>query len=656
MLFHIRKSLGKNAIHTRGTEEISINYDVITCDALEFRNAIDDKSWEKAVKYYKGKLLDGFFVNDAANDMEHWLDREREYFQREYLRAVEHLARQADQNELFDKSAYWWEKWNSEDPFDTSKAEKWVVALAKSGKKTRALRAAENHAYLLAKEMGEDAKKIIKRLRSGIELGYESYIKNPTEMHPESQNVKAIAVLPFEEIGTSPSVSNFANGLHHDLLSRLAVIAGLKVISRTSVLRYKDGQSTIKQISEDLNADYIVEGAIQESGGLMRLHVQVIDAKSEGHHTAISYNTGFSGDKIFDVQTELASKISHRLKEELTPTEVKQLKNTPTHNLEAYLLYTEGRTHLNHRTEKSLALSIRNFLNSIKNDNQYAQAWAGLAEALTLAAWYNYNVPETNVSAMEAAVKALSLNPELGEAHASMGILLTRLLNGPEAKRELETAVRLQPSFAEAFSWLGWLLAIIGELDRAIGVSERSVKLDPYSTYTRAYLSVIYLAAGKYDEALEEIHAARTIEPEYGVSYYVEGLILYHLKQYEKSEIALRESMKLLNPQGALAKEDVECVLALVFQKQGRTAEMRRLHEQFKKKKEYVFSGLLYASMNQTDKAFDEFLKLVKWKAFPAVTIRYFYPDMLREIRNDKRYREIIKDVKRSWNLQDQEE
>lgn len=649
MLYHIRKSLGSDFLLTRGTEELSIDYNILWCDALKFKHAVKKGDWNEAERLYRGELLAGLFISNTGKELEKWLDTEREIYRKDYLQTLENLADLAEKRNRLDEAVKWWEKRSQEDSLDTRSVESLVQVMALSGKKTEALRKAEQHARLVEEEFGYDAASIIQSLNKIIQSTLQkAELQSGQTVKDE---IRSIAVLPFEEIGQNREMSDFANGLHHDLLTRLAGVSGFKVISRTSVLRYKDSRANIQEISEDLNVNFVVEGAIQASGGQMRLHVQLIDAVCDRHHTAITYNSKLTGETVFDVQTELAEKITNRLKKELSPNERKQVLSKPTQNLEAYLLYTQGRTYLNQRTERSLQRAVLCFQDSLKYDEEYAQAWAGLAETLLLIEWYNYVVTDTGLDAMQAATKALSLNPDLAEAHLSMGIIHCNEQNGPDAIRELETAVKLQPSYAEAYNWLGWVWMIIGRMDEAVEPAIKSVKLDPHSTSARTYLGAVLLADGEYQKALEHTILARSIQPEFGIPYYFEGLALFHLQKYDEAAFALNEALKLHHTGGALSKNDILFVLALIDHMHGEADKVEEFQKSAELNKDYISTGFLYACINRQNQAIKEFEKAEKWGAFPTTVIRYLFPDLLGPLREDVRYSSVIEKVNRSWNL-----
>jgi len=649
LLYHIRTNTDSEIFITRGTEELKVNHEIILCDALQFMKEYKNKEWTKVENLYTGPFLDGVYISNAPSELEDWISDQREYFKKLYLKVLDHLARQAGKSGKDGEALAWLEKFTEIEPFDTSAVENYIRLLVLNGKKSKAIKAADNHARLLQEEFGENENQIYKRLINAINSIEPKTDTNKQQGSGWDPFVQSVAVLPFEIIGTNPLVSDFAEGLHHDVLTRLAGINGLKVISKTSVLKYRDSLRTIREIADELQVKYIVEGALQESGGKMRLHVQLINTRSDFHQAAETFDCELTGDKIFQIQTDLAVKIQNRLKSEFSPAEIEQVQNQPTKNLEAYLHYTKGRSYLNQRTEKSLNNAVLSFQKSINLDENYAEAWAGLAETLILLEWYNYKTTNPLYDKTYTATKALSLNPDLADAHTSMGILYTSSLNAPDAEREFRTAIRLQPSSAEAFSWLGWLLMITGRPDMAIEPSEKSVAISPYSVYTRTYLSIVYLINHKYNQALDETAKARSIEPEYAIPYYLEGVILFHLKKYSEAEVILNDALNLHEYHGALSGNNIHLILALIRMARGE----KHAAGQFLKMKEIqsddLTRGMFYACISEADKAYKLLERVKVFKAFPTAAIRYFFPEQMKNFREDSRYPRLIERIHRCW-------
>ena len=388
MLYHIRHTLGGDTIITRGTEEISINHDVIRCDTEDFRMAVDAGEWRRAIELYRGRLLDGLFIPKVSVDFEQWLDYERDKFHRMYTKSLEQSAMLAGKNRDIHEAAKWWEKLAEDNPFETRFVENLIRVLAISGKQNESRLKVREHANLLEEELGADRDESVRKLRDVLDQyqgdGSDALSSQEVAVRDESGST-CIAVLPFVELVQSAESSSFAKGLHQDLLTRLSGIAGLRVISRTSVLQFSKSQHSIPEIAAGLGLDFLVEGGLQKSNGHMRLHIQVTDTKTGGHESAEIYDFDLDNSSFFDVQTDLAERITGALKTRLTPVEKVRLEEwTPTVNMEAYRLYTMGRWKLDQRTEDGMHKSLEFFNQAVAQDPDYALAWVGIADALTL--------------------------------------------------------------------------------------------------------------------------------------------------------------------------------------------------------------------------------------------------------------------------------
>jgi tetratricopeptide (TPR) repeat protein len=213
----------------------------------------------------------------------------------------------------------------------------------------------------------------------------------------------------------------------------------------------------------------------------VRLNVQLIDAASDGHRWAETYDRELTAANLFDIQSELAEKITGSLRATLTPAEARRaMQQMPTENLDAYRLYAHGMEDLDGRTDAGMRQALDFFRQATMHDPDYVLAWVGVADALTLLCEYGYASAEEMLPEAEQAVqRALALDPQSGEAHASRGLLHEARREGPAAVRELERAVELQPSYASAYNWLSWTNQLLGRAGVARKHSERAVALDP---------------------------------------------------------------------------------------------------------------------------------------------------------------------------------
>jgi len=476
----------------------------------------------------------------------------------------------------------------------------------------------------------------------------------PSKMRSEDMELdeQAIAVIPFNVLGGRRSSTSFAVGFHHDLLSKLSRISGLSVMSSAAVQRYEDERRPLSRIARELKVGTIVKGGIQELQGRLRLHVQLIDARNERLRWAESYDRELSIENLFDIQTELTTKIAESLRTNLTAREQERVRERPIENSKAHILCMYGRTHMARRTETSVRRAFDFFQQAREQAPAYALAWAGLAEVLALATYYGYDIPGDKPNEMDVARRAVELNPLLPEAHCSLGIRWALQYEGPKAVRSLEQAVEIQPSYAEALIWLGWMYMILGNAEAGIEPAERSAALDPIAPYIHAYLGEIYLATGQVDKALTAAVQARELQPDLSVAHLMEGLSLYYLSRFEEATFALRQAELTTASQTdtgspvVMAARFAACTLAgFVEEAQGVKRQIERTEQPFA-------TGMMHAVSGDHDLARDAFMSVKQWGIDTTPAIRYFFPEVLAPLRKDARYPELRRQIDASWGIE----
>ena len=317
MLWHIRRDLGKDLLISRGKDELMVDINCINCDVLLYRNLISSQDYETAIEIYKGRFLEGFFIHNSSKELEHWIEVEREHLHDAYLKALDQRAQVLTAEGMISKAAELLKTKVSEDPFDTQCVSKLIEVLKDCGKDREGHRYAKEHAQLLEKEFDEDKEQILNSLID------ESAAKSNNQYKCKDSGISneyAIAVLPFEEIGKDSGETVFANGLHHDILTHLTDNPNLKVVSRTSVLRYRVTDKMLPEIAAELGVSIIVEGGVQLMKGHLRVYVQVINAQYDEHGAAKTYDRKIRSDNFLDVQTELSSKIAASISSYLHPS------------------------------------------------------------------------------------------------------------------------------------------------------------------------------------------------------------------------------------------------------------------------------------------------------------------------------------------------
>ena len=296
-----------------------------------------------------------------------------------------------------------------------------------------------------------------------------------TEAATEAPN-KSIAVLPFDNLSRDPDNAYFCEGVQDEILTRLAKVADLKVISRTSTQHFKSSPDNLPQIAKQLGVAHILEGSVQKSGDAVRVNVQLINALTDAHLWADTYDRKLTD--IFAVESEIAKAIAETLQARLSGSEKTSIAKTPTVDPEAYELYLRGRFFAEKRTGADLRKSIEYFNQAIAKDPNYALAYVGLADSHLLLSAYGAISPKESIPPAKAALKkALELDDSLAQAHASSGLLTTLELDLDRAISELERAIQLNPNYATAHHWIALPLMAIGQLDRAIVEAKRAIEL-----------------------------------------------------------------------------------------------------------------------------------------------------------------------------------
>ncbi len=338
----------------------------------------------------------------------------------------------------------------------------------------------------------------------------------------------SIAVLPFESRSTDPENELFTDGIHDDLLTRLANIGALKVISRTSVMEYRNTTKNLRQIAAELGVGTILEGAVQRVGDNVRINAQLIDAKTDEHLWAQSYDRQLSMQNIFAIQSEISEAITGALRATLTPDEHIRLANVPTENMAAYALYRQGRDNLYKRRLETLIEARRQFEQATAIDPNYAEAFAGLADSVLLLYNNHQAIPrEEALGLAEAALdQALTLDPNLADAYASLGLMNQMLWaetrTGPgreEAEAAFLRAIELNANHPRAYMWFATLRASEQRHNEAIALFLKALQIDPLGRIPYANLPGLYANLGRNDDALELNLKAIRIHPEFPTVY-----------------------------------------------------------------------------------------------------------------------------------------
>ena len=389
---------------------------------------------------------------------------------------------------------------------------------------------------------------------------------------------KSIAVLPFENLSHDPDNAYFAQGIQDEILTRLAKIGDLKVISRTSTEKYKSAPDNLRQIAAQLGVANILEGSVQKANDQVRVNVQLINALTDAHLWADIYDRKLTD--IFAVESDVATNIAGRLQAKLTGSEQRAVSARPTDNPEAYQLYLRGRFFWSKRTGDDLQKSIGYFEQAIARDPNYALAYAALAQAQLLMPGYNGGSPKEWFPQAEAAAKkALLLDETSSDAHAALGMVKQLYdFDSPGAIAEFERAIALNPNDGDAHHWFAnHALAATGKIDREIAEMKRALELDPLALIFNANLGQAYIYARRYDDAIAQLR--KTVEMD-------NGFYFGHIMLGQALELGGHPADAMIEYRKALAQNDdpfAKALLGHALAVAGQGDEARQLFEQLRK-------------------------------------------------------------------------
>jgi TolB-like protein/Tfp pilus assembly protein PilF len=415
---------------------------------------------------------------------------------------------------------------------------------------------------------------------------------------------KSIAVLPFDNLSRDPDNAYFCEGVQDEILTRLAKVADLKVISRTSTQHFKSSPDNLPQIAKQLGVAHILEGSVQRASDQVRVNVQLINAMSDAHLWAETFDRKLTD--IFAVESEIAKTIAETLQAKITGSEKNSMAKAPTLNPEAYELYLKGRFFWNKRSGVDLRKAIDFFNQAIAKDPNYALAYAGLADSYLLLPNYG-GAPTAEVipPARAAVTKALELDDSLAEPHASLGLLDTLDLRLERAITHFERATQLKPNYATAHHWLGLGHLSLGHFDQAIAEEKRAAELDPLSVIINADFAWTYASAHRLDEAEAQARKTLEIDPRFFLAHYYLGGVQQAKGRLSEAISEYRQAFDLNGDFYSLAG------LGQAYARAGNKAEaqkvLARMNEEAKSRHVAAYAwALLYLGLGDKNRALDE--------------------------------------------------
>lgn len=362
---------------------------------------------------------------------------------------------------------------------------------------------------------------------------------------PAPAGIQSLAVLPLKNFSGGSDQDYFADGMTDELITDLAQISALRVISRTSMMTYKGSNESLPQIAQDLKVDAVLEGSVERVRDRVQIKVNLIQAPTERHLLSKSYERNV-GD-VLTMQEEVARAIAGEIQIKLTADELRRLSRPRAVNPEAHESYLQGRYYWNKRTKEDLEKSIGYLQQAVAKDPKYALAYAALSDSYHLLPdLAGAPAGESLEKARSSALKALQLDPSLAEAHASVAKVKEDYdWDWAGAEHEYREAIELNPGLATLHAWYSNLLMEKARMPEALAEAKRAQQLDPLSSFANANLASILYFAGEYDEALEQSWKTLTIDPASPRIHRTIGSIYVEQRNYEKAIVEFKRAVEL---------------------------------------------------------------------------------------------------------------
>lgn len=457
---------------------------------------------------------------------------------------------------------------------------------------------------------------------------------------PSVSNKNRIAVMPFVNISPDPNDSYFADGLTEELISALSEVHGLRVIARTSVNYYRQSAKNVKQIGNELRVSHLLEGSVRKAGKRIRITAHLVDVETQEEVWSDNYENDL--DDVFMIQSDIASRVAEALKVNLLVGEKARIRTTETESIAAYVAYLKGRSLLREGTEKAARAAREQFELAIREDGDYARAYAGLADTVLLLGDYLFApIPVAVEEAAGFVEKAIALDPDLAEARVSLGNLLMYEQQFERAEVEFRKALEANPSYATGHQWYSVCLQTFGRKEEALRQVLLAEELDPLSP--AIIISTIYrmITNGKYSEAKKRIHKLEQVDPESSLVEEGKMACSFAMADWEGAEVHLRKMIQS-DPDDPFLVMDLAYLDAVTGKKKeaiGLVEKLKEVPEDARVRGQLL--AFAYVGLGDFDSAF-------KWLDY-ALEKKEFFISWVRShplfatLRSDPRFSELLR-------------
>jgi TolB-like protein/Tfp pilus assembly protein PilF len=460
---------------------------------------------------------------------------------------------------------------------------------------------------------------------------------------PVERNIRSLAVLPLENLSGDPNLEHWADGITDEMITHVAKIVDLRVISRTSIMRFKHTQKSTAEIARELSVDALLQGSVVVSDQRVRIRAQLVDPFSEQHLWAETYDREL-GD-VITLQAQIALAIARHIRARLTPEEHARSEPRRPVNPQAYEAYLKGRFFWSNRTTGGLEKAVEYFSRAVSIDVDYAPAYSGLADTYIIMSLFGSQSPhDLFPKAKKFAEKALALDETLAEAHKSLGAVRDLYeWDWTRAEQAFTRALELDTNCAIAHQWYAALLSNVRRYDEAVVQALQARDLDPLSLVINAFVGFMYMRAGQHDYAIEECSKAVELDPNNPFGHWI---LARSFDAADKTAEALEEAK-----QAAMLSGNHPMYAAQVGYERARTGDragaLSALGELAERRDSVYVSpidfALVYSGLGETDPAF-EYLDAAYRDRTPRLP-GHLWEKPFDRLRSDARFQDLVRRI-----------
>ncbi|HEX6600603.1 MAG TPA: BTAD domain-containing putative transcriptional regulator [Gemmatimonadaceae bacterium] len=697
----LRRTLGADVIVSRADDELGLEWAGFWCDATAFETELDAGHFEAALELYRGPLLDGFHVSNAAPELDHWIDQQREHYAARYARALDSMAQAREAAGDFASAVSWRRKLAALDPLSTRAACALMRALAAAGERAQALQHARIHETLVREELGAPPDPSIVALArelarprqdagpdehvaptrpptpiplldpgvrweepaaSRTTRAYQSWRRAPALIalgafvllagayalsrarRPRGASVvDCLAVLPLENTSRDSAQGYLADGITDAIITELARYDRPTVISHTSTARYRDTRKSVPEIAHELRCDAIMEGTVTRDGDRVRIATRLVSAPRDRQLWSESYESELSD--VVELERRIAEQVAREVRAVATTADSASAPAPRNVDPLTYAIYLRGRDAFMSRNPAALREALALFRQVVQRDSTFAPGYSGLSDTFRFLGGSGYApLAFWTDSAEPYARRALAQDASSAEAHTSLASLLTDRADWPAAEREYRRAIALRPGYPLAHHWYAIMLVTLDRKAEALREIRRAAELDPLSQAIQGEKGEIEGYAGvRIPQSLTPkrpiANAAALIDPTHPGTRAARSVALARGGKCREAYAENLEAQKL-------APENTVIMIALanVHDLCGASGRARAVLDSVERhpdaRLEAVWIAALYAQRGERDSAF-AWLKNGQWGMQGRLKLRTLHG--LDPLRTDPRFAQVMR-------------